>query len=451
MEATILIIDDEEHMRWIVQKAMSKVGYKTALAADGREGLAMIPIAGPDLILLDLKLPDMSGLDVLRAVKLEYPRLPVIMITAHGTVETAIEAMKIGAADYISKPFDIEELKIIIHRCLEVVELASEVDYLRGELGEKLSTSLIGKSRAINEIKELVTKVADTPATVLIEGESGTGKEVVARLLHLESSRVNKPLVAVNCAAIPESLLESELFGYERGAFTGAISRKKGKFEVASSGTIFLDEIGDISPHIQAKLLRVLQEKVFERVGGNGQVTMQARIIAATNRNLKKCVREGSFREDLYYRLQVIPINMPPLRERLEDIPQLVEYFLKKYDYRHQIKGFSSEALKIMGNYDWPGNIRELENTVERAVILCGDEFVTPSYLPREMTGEAVRAQGFAIDFPNEGISLEGLEKDLIEKALAKSGGNQTKAARLLGITRSALIYRMEKYSISTN
>lgn len=435
-------------MRWIIEKALSKEGYKTISAACGSEGLAKLESFSPDLVLLDLRLPDMSGIDVLRAVKHEQPRVPVIMITAHGTVESAIEAMKIGAVDYISKPFDMEELKIIVLRSLEVVELASEVDYLRGELGEKLNTTLIGESQAISDIKALIAKAADTPATVFIEGESGTGKEVVARLLHQQSSRANKPFVAVNCAAIPETLLESELFGYERGAFTGAVNRKKGKFEVAGSGTIFLDEIGEVPPQIQVKLLRVLQEKVFERVGGNETVKMGARVIAATNRNIKKSVREGSFREDLYYRLQVIPINLPPLRDRKEDIPELVDYFLKKYDYRHKVKGFSPGALKLLCNYEWPGNIRELENTVERSLILCSDHLITSSYLPREMTDETRPDKDLAIDLPENGISLEDVERSLIVKALQKSGGNQTKASRLLGVTRSALIYRMEKYNI---
>ncbi|PKM47734.1 MAG: hypothetical protein CVV03_01550 [Firmicutes bacterium HGW-Firmicutes-8] len=435
-------------MRWIIEKALSKEGYKIISAACGSEGLAKLEGFSPDLVLLDLRLPDMSGIDVLRAVKHEQPRIPVIMVTAHGTVESAIEAMKIGAVDYISKPFDMEELKIIVLRSLEVVELASEVDYLRGELGEKLNTTLIGESQAISDIKALIAKAADTPATVFIEGESGTGKEVVARLLHQQSSRANKPFVAVNCAAIPETLLESELFGYERGAFTGAVNRKKGKFEVAGSGTIFLDEIGEVPPQIQVKLLRVLQEKVFERVGGNETVKMGARVIAATNRNIKKSVREGSFREDLYYRLQVIPINLPPLRDRKEDIPELVDYFLKKYDYRHKVKGFSPGALKLLCNYEWPGNIRELENTVERSLILCSDHLITSSYLPREMTDETRPDKDLAIDLPENGISLEDVERSLIVKALQKSGGNQTKASRLLGVTRSALIYRMEKYNI---
>ncbi len=448
MEATILIVDDEQHMRWIIEKTLAKEGYKTDSAATGAEGLAKLQSTGPDLVLLDLKLPDMNGIEVLRSMKQEQPRVPVIMITAHGTVESAIEAMKIGASDYISKPFDIEELKIIIHRCLEVVELATEVDYLRDELEDKLNTSLIGRSRVISELQELIAKVADTPATVLIEGESGTGKEVVARLLHTGGSRAKKPFVALNCAAIPETLLESELFGYERGAFTGADTRKKGKFEIASSGTIFLDEIGEISLHIQAKLLRVLQEKVFERVGGNEQLKMEARVIAATNRNLKKCVREGTFREDLYYRLQVIPINMPALRERKEDIPDLVNCFLRKYDYRGRIKGLTAEAFEKLQGYDWPGNIRELENAIERAVILCNQDYITPAYLPMEMADQIETSHEFTMTLPPQGISLETVERELILMALERSRGNQTKAARLLGITRSALIYRIEKYGI---
>lgn len=448
MGTTILIIDDEQHMRWIIEKALAKEGYKTDSAATGAEGLAKLSAVGPDLVLLDLKLPDMSGIEVLRVMKQEQPRLPVVMITAHGTVETAIEAMKIGASDYISKPFDIEELKIIVRRCLEVAELATEVDYLRDELEEKLKISLIGRSRAIIELQALISKVADAPATVLIEGESGTGKEVAARLLHAGGSRAKKPFVAVNCAAIPENLLESELFGYERGAFTGANTRKKGKFEIAAGGTIFLDEIGEMPLHIQVKLLRVLQEKVFERVGGNEQLKMEARIVAATNRNLKKCVREGTFREDLYYRLQVIPIYMPALRERKEDIPDLVNHFLQKYDYRSRIKGLTGDALETMKRYDWPGNIRELENSIERAVILCSQEYITPAYLPKEMDDQIETSKEFRVNLPEEGISLEAVERSLILMALERSNGNQTKAARLLGITRSALIYRLEKHGI---
>lgn len=448
MEVTILVIDDEEHMRWIIERAMVKEGWKTVSAANGAEGLAKFASLSPDLVLLDLRLPDMNGIDVLRIFRQEQPRVPVIMITAHGTVESAIEAMKIGADDYVSKPFDMEELKIIIRRSLDVVQLTTEVDFLRGELGEKFKTTLIGKSQSVAEIREIVSKVADAPATVLILGESGTGKEVVARLLHVQSSRTSKPFVAVNCAAIPENLLESELFGHEKGAFTGAVSRKKGKFEIAGGGTIFLDEIGEITPQIQVKLLRVLQERVFERVGGNEPVKMEARIIAATNRDLRKSVKDGLFREDLYYRLQVIPIELSPLRERREDIPELVEYFLKKYDCRRKMIGFSPEALAVMQRYDWPGNIRELENTIERAVILCSNDEVTPSFLPREMTDESELNQKFVVRLPEEGLSLDQVERDLILMALENSSGNQTKAARQLGITRSALIYRMEKHNL---
>ncbi|HEX3031376.1 MAG TPA: sigma-54 dependent transcriptional regulator [Bacillota bacterium] len=449
MAATTLIIDDEEHMGWIIAKALERENYRCLTATSGSEGISVFNSHSPDLVILDLRLPDMNGIDVLKIIKKEQPQVPVIIITAHGTVETAIEAMKAGAADYISKPFDMEELKLIIRRSLEMVELVSEVNFLRGELGEKLKAGLIGKSPLIEEIRQLVDKVADTSATVLIEGESGTGKEVVARLIHHKSSMASRPFVAINCAAIPENLLESELFGYERGAFTGALARKKGKLEIASGGTVFLDEIGEMPLRLQAKLLRVLQEKTFERVGGNEQVKISARIIAATNRDLRKAVQEGSFREDLYYRLQVIPIHVPPLRERQEDIGELVDFFLRKYDYRQRIKGITGQVLEMFLKYHWPGNIRELENTIERAVILCSEEYVSPQYLPREMvTNEPPPIENMIKDFPEEGICLETIERALISKALKKSGGNQTKAARLLGITRSALIYRMEKHNL---
>ncbi|HEX3031666.1 MAG TPA: sigma-54 dependent transcriptional regulator [Bacillota bacterium] len=460
MAATTLIIDDEESMRWILAKALEKEGYNTLTAATGGEGLAKFNANSPDLVLLDLRLPDMDGVEVLKAVKKEQPQVPVIMITAHGTVETAIEAMKAGAGDYISKPFDMEELKLIIRRSLEVVELVSEVNFLRGELGERLKQGLIGRSKLITEVRQMIDKITDTSVTVLIEGESGTGKEVVARQIHHKSAQANKPFVAINCAAIPENLLETELFGYERGAFTGATARKKGKLEVVGSGTLFLDEIGDMSPLLQAKILRVLQEKVFERVGGNEQLRLEARIIAATNRDLKKAVQEGTFREDLYYRLQVFPLRVPALRERTEDIRELAEFFLEKFDYRKKIKGFTEPALEMLYNYQWPGNVRELENAVERAVILCSEEYVTPQYLPGELRQrEGTNGQSdsrsvpekssvFVWEFPEEGVSLEEVEKFLINIALERSGGNQTKAARLLGITRSALIYRMEKHNL---
>lgn len=459
MAATVLIIDDEESMRWIIAKALEKENYSTLTAASGREGLTRFSASSPDLVLLDLRMPDMDGVEVLKTIKKEQPQVPVIMITAHGTVETAIEAMKAGAADYISKPFDMEELKLIIRRSLEVVELVSEVNFLRGELDERLKFSLTGNSKAIEEVKQLIDKVTAISVTVLIEGESGTGKEVVARQIHNSSAQANKPFVAINCAAIPENLLESELFGYERGAFSGATTRKKGKLEVAGSGTLFLDEIGDMAPLLQAKILRVLQEKVFERVGGNEQLHLDARIIAATNRDLKKAVQEGKFREDLYYRLQVFPIKVPALRERQEDIRELAEVFLAKYDYRKKLKGFTEDALEMLYNYQWPGNVRELENTVERAVILCSGEYVTSQNLPGELLhipGPAIKKEAceqasspsVLAEFPEEGISLEDVEKALINKALEKSGGNQTKAARLLGITRSALIYRMEKHNL---
>ncbi|GAW28331.1 sigma-54 dependent transcriptional regulator [Carboxydocella sp. ULO1] len=448
MAATILVIDDEEHLRWILSKALNKTGYRVLTAATGQEGLKLVSEQMPDLVLLDLRLPDLDGITILKTIKKDQPQLPVIVITAHGTVETAIEAMKAGAVDYLTKPFDLDELKLVIERTLTLVELSQEVDYLRGELRERQGEGLIGQSPSMVEIRELIGRIADTAATVLIQGESGTGKEVVARQLHLQSSRANKPFVAINCAAIPENLLESELFGHERGAFTGANARKKGKLELVRGGTLFLDEIGEMPLTLQAKLLRVLQERTYERVGGTEPLKLEARIIAATNRDLRKAIQEGKFREDLYYRLQVIPIHLPPLRERREDIPLLVQHFLRKYDPGKRLKGVAPEAMALLQQYHWPGNIRELENTIERAVILCTGHEITPENLPREISGDKQRVAGVLLDFPPEGINLEEVERELIRLALVRSGGNQTQAARLLGITRSALIYRMEKYGL---
>lgn len=448
MAATILVIDDEEHLRWILSKALTKAGYRMLAAASGQEGLRLVGEQQPDLILLDLRLPDLDGIAILKQIKKEHSRLPVIVITAHGTVETAIEAMKTGAVDYLTKPFDLDELKLVLERTLTMVELSQEVDYLRAELRERQGPGLIGQSPAIQEIRDLILRIADTAATVLIQGESGTGKEVVARQLHAQSSRASQPFIAINCAAIPENLLESELFGHERGAFTGASGRKKGKLELVRSGTLFLDEIGEMPLALQAKLLRVLQERTFERLGSTETLKLEARIIAATNRDLRKAIQEGKFREDLYYRLQVIPVFLPPLRERREDIPLLVQHFLDKYDPGRRLKGISPAALELLQLYHWPGNIRELENTIERAVILASGNEITPRSLPREIAEDRERFAGVLLDFPPEGINLEEVERELIRLALARSGGNQTQAARLLGITRSALIYRMEKYGL---
>lgn len=449
MKKKVLIADDEKNLRWVLNKSLMREGYKILEAEDGEEVFKILQKEEPDLILLDYKMPKMDGMMVLKKLKENDLKIPVIMITAHGSIESAVEAMRLGAIDYISKPFDIEELKLVIKRALKYDNLSKEVFNLRQELYNFGDFTIIGRSKKMQEILEMVKKVASTSATVLILGESGTGKELIAKALHFLSDRRDKPYVKVNCAAIPENLLESELFGYEKGAFTGAISKKIGKFERADGGTIFLDEIGDMGLNLQAKLLRVLQEKELERLGGIDPIKIDVRIIAATNKNLEEMVRDGAFREDLYYRLKVVPIYVPPLRERKEDIPLLVDYFLDKYskEFGKVKPGISEDAMDIIKEYDWPGNIRELENTIERILILNSGNVISKEMLPYEIIGNKNLNSKF-FKLPDEGINLEDLEKNLILQALEKAEGNQTKAAKLLGISRYTLIYRMEKYGI---
>lgn len=448
--ATILIVDDEKNMRWALDRALKQEGYETLTAADGLEGLTVAQTEHPDLVVLDLKMPGMDGLSALKKLREWNSQLPVIMITAHGSVETAIEAVKAGAFDYITKPFDVEEIKLVISKALENWALVSEVAFLRSELERKYSfQNIIGKGPKMQALFSLIEKLAETSASVIVYGESGTGKELVARAIHYRSARKGNPYIQVNCAALPETLLESELFGHEKGAFTGAVGRKPGRFELAHNGTIFLDEIGDISLPVQVKLLRVLQEKAFERVGGLETLKIDVRIIAATNQNLAQAIRDGRFREDLYYRLNVVPIHLPPLRERREDIPLLVEHFLKKFDPQGRMRGPNCQAMKLLSEYHWPGNVRELENCLERAVIISSGPEITPADLPPEVAGIVAPGEPRKrFSLPEEGISLEDVEKDLIVQALERSGGNQSRAARLLGITRHTLLYRMEKYGL---
>lgn len=447
MVPKILIVDDEEHMCWALDRAMRQEGYQTVVAYRGQDGINMAREDSPSLMILDLRLPDIDGLEVLKEVKAINPKLPVIMLTAHGTIETAIEAMKMGAADYITKPFDLDELKLVIKQNLHVIQLETEVNFLRSELTGKYG-NIIAQSKIMQDIISLIEKVAPSNASVLITGESGTGKEVAAISIHQNSPRSNKPFVPVNCAALPEQLLESELFGHEKGAFTGATARKLGRFELADKGTIFLDEIAEMSLNMQAKLLRVLQEKSFERVGGTETISVDVRVIAATNRQLDQAIKQGLFREDLYYRLNVIHIHLPPLRERKEDIPLLAKHFLQKFGPTYHVDKISPEAMELLCEYNWPGNIRELQNVIERSAIICQGTIIKPEHLPRELNTPRKFPAGAVINFPDSGISLEEVEKELILKALEKSGGNQTKAAQLLGITRSALLYRAQKYNI---
>lgn len=446
----ILIADDEKNMRWILDKNLKEEGFITIEAVDGEEAFNIFLDEEPDMVILDYKMPKLDGIEVLKRIKTINEKIPVIMITAHGSTDAAVEVMKLGAADYISKPFDIKELKLAIFKALNIDKLNKEIDYLKERVSQSFDDKIIGSSRRMYEVFDVVDKVACTNATVLIIGESGTGKEGIAASIHKKSHRKDKPYIKVNCGAIPETLIESELFGYEKGAFTGATSRKLGRFDRAQGGTLFLDEIGELSISLQVKILRVLQEKEFERVGGTEVIKSDVRIIAATNRDLDKMVQQGKFREDLLYRLKVIPINMPPLRERKEDIPLLVDFFIDKYS-REINKGkihIEKEVLELLMTYDFPGNIRELENLIERLVILSTDGTIKVSMLPKEIVKGAYLNKKDIFVLPEDGVNLEELEESLVRQALERSKGNQTHAAKLLSMSRHALIYRMDKYNL---
>ena len=431
-----------------LKRALSYENYQVVTATRGLQGIELAKKNDFSLVILDLKMPDMDGIEVLTEIKKINPSLPVIMITAHGTIDTAIEAMKIGATDYITKPFKLEEIKLQIKKSLHLSNLENQVDFLRQELGKKYG-KMVGQSDAMKEVAFLIQQVAKTGATVLITGESGTGKEVVAVEIHKASNRVDKPFVAVNCAALPEQLLESELFGHEKGAFTGATSKMKGRFEIADKGTIFLDEIGEMSISMQAKLLRVLQERCFERVGSTQTIHVDVRVIATTNVDLATAISKGAFREDLYYRLNVMHISMPSLRSRKEDIPLLVNHFLEKFDASHS-KKITSGAMKILTRHNWPGNIRELQNAIERALIVCQGAEIQPIHFPKELRNNMEETSTPEVNLSESGLSLGELEKHLIVKALEKHNYNQTKAAKYLGISRPTLLYRIQKYGIKT-
>lgn len=446
----ILIADDEKNMRWILGKNLRDENFSVSEASDGEEAFHLFLDEEPDLVILDYRMPKLDGMEVLKRIKTINPKLPVIMITAHGSTDAAVESMKLGAADYVSKPFDINDLKLSIFKALNIDKLNKEIDYLKETAKQIFNGKIISNSKKMQEVFELVNKVADTNASVLIIGESGTGKEGIAASIHNKSSRNNKPFITVNCGAIPETLIESELFGYEKGAFTGANARKAGRFDRAQGGTLFLDEIGELSLPLQVKILRVLQEKEFERVGGSEVIKSDVRIIAATNRDLDKMAEKGEFREDLLYRLKVIPVYLPPLRERKEDIPPLVEYFMDKYS-KEVNKGkltMEKDTLDLLKNYDFPGNIRELENLIERLVILSSDLVIGPSLLPKEILKEAFSGKKEDFILPEEGINLEKVEESFVRQALIMANGNQTHAAKLLGLSRHALIYRMEKFNL---
>lgn len=444
--ATILIVEDEETQRSLLAGLLRKEGYTVEEAGDGTTALDLIRTRTIDLALLDFKLPDMDGLAILKRLKEINPEIEVIMITAFGSIENAVNALKSGASEYLTKPIDLDDLLFKIKKTEDKKYLIHENRVLKETLKDRFkSEDFIYSSEKMGEVVSLVTRIAKTDSTCIIEGESGVGKEVVLNLIHQLSERQNQPLVKVNCAAIPETLLESELFGYEKGAFTGAYQRKIGKFELANKGTIFLDEIGDLTSLLQAKLLRVIQEKEVERLGGLHPVKIDVRVIVATNRNLDEEVKKGNFREDLYYRLNVVKLWVPPLRERKEDIPALMDFFVKKYTgrYKKNIKGFTRESRDQLIKYDYPGNVRELENMVERAVVLARGDYITIDDIPSLAQSTATPIEGGI----RETVGV--MEKQMITEALVKADWVQTRAASLLGLSERMLRYKMKKYAIS--
>ncbi|MFA5802658.1 MAG: sigma-54 dependent transcriptional regulator [Thermoleophilia bacterium] len=445
MPGTILIVDDEKNMRFVVGRALKSAGNDVREAASGEEALKSFEESVPDMVILDQRMPGMDGITTLTRIRQEHPGLPVIMLTAHGNVESAVEAMKAGATDYLTKPFDVEELKLSVEKALRVSKLEQQVDYLRGELDREYDTSgIVGNSPQMKEIMSTVARVATSDATAMIYGESGTGKELIAKALHEQSDRSKGAFIQLSCAALPETLLESELFGYEKGAFTGAADSRPGRFELADGGSLFLDEIGDVSPTVQVKLLRVLENRSFERLGSSKTTSVDVRLIGATNRDLGAMIKTSEFREDLFYRLNVIPITMPPLRERVGDIRLLAEHFLVRFA---PAKKLSAETNRLLEAHSWPGNVRELQNTIERAAILSAGEVIVPEDLPVEVRLKTP-AGDETIKLPADGITLGKVEKELIAQALERTGGNRTRAAELLGISRHTLLYRIEKYEL---
>jgi two-component system response regulator AtoC len=482
---SILVVDDDADVRALLADLLKDEGYKVRLAKTGAEAVASVEKDLPDLVMMDVQLPDQDGIGVLKTLKRDHSELEVIVMTAFGGSSTAITAMEHGAYDYVTKPFELDDLLAVLKRVFEHADMASEVSALRLELGKSAAERerIVGATKPMLEVYKLIGKVAGSDATVLISGESGTGKELVAEALHKASKRNPHPLVKVSCAALPETLLETELFGHEKGSFTGAMTMRKGRFETANRGTIFLDEIGEMTLGTQTKLLRILQEREFERIGSNVPIKIDIRVIAATNRNLAEEVDKGRFREDLYYRLNVIHIEMPPLRDRMDDVPLLVEHFLVKYRYAPGTipTTITEDALKLLTDYDWPGNVRELENAIERGVVLSRGNAITPEHLPfgdrretqdrvrlsqrrrrreREAEADAVEAEGLDVAGAatnGAGAAADGapfkdavasLEKRLISEALARAGGNRSKAAEELGIYRRLLYAKIKEYGL---
>ncbi|MFV9645427.1 MAG: sigma-54-dependent transcriptional regulator [Desulfobacterales bacterium] len=451
---TILIVDDEKNYPPILSAVLEEEGFETLMAFSGREALEILNNSDVGLVLADMKMPLMDGMELLEKIKTGDPDLPVIMMTAYGTVEKAVQAMQKGAYNYILKPFDNETLVIYVNKAIAMYRVVKENRYLRDAVKSKYSFSnIIGKSKAMHDIFELIRKVAPTNATVLIEGESGTGKELVAKAIHFNSPRRDKPFIAVNCSALVENLLESELFGHEKGAFTGALTMKKGRFEMADEGTLFLDEIGELSQNLQVKLLRVLQEKIVERVGGIKPVSVNIRIIAATNKQLKEEMKHGRFREDLFYRLNVVNIVLPPLKQRIDDLRLLINHFIKKYAGERSsdmpVKGLDHEVERLFNDYNWPGNVRELENVIERAMIMCPDEIIMVSDLPKDFKESAYNTLQLDISVNSKLYeTLAFIEKKMIERALKLANNVQSHAAEMLGIGKSGLNQKIKKFKL---
>src|SRR5579884_301384 len=451
MRNRILVVDDDESLRRVTQVQLEQAGFRTATAPDGTEAMNVLQKEPVDLVITDLKMPGISGLELLKRIRTEYPDISVVMLTAFGTIDTAVEAMKAGAYDYITKPVHADELELVVRRSLEHLQLLVDNRLLRSSLDAKYGfENIIGQSKSLLYVLDMASRAAQTDATVLIHGETGTGKELLAKAVHFNSRRREKPFVTINCGAIPKDLLESELFGHVKGSFTGAVAHRKGKVESADGGTLFLDEIGEMPLELQVKLLRLIQQGEIEKVGAPSASMVDVRIIAATHRNLEAMIEDGAFREDLYYRLSVIPLELPPLRERLDDIPELVQHFFSKMKQKH---GRNDLVLPIslmpyFSNYRWPGNIRELENVIERLVVLTPGNEITISDLPAFLRREHPSIDNLNIELPSQGISLEAIEKELILKALEKFNWNQTHAAKYLDISRKTLIYRMEKHGI---
>ncbi|WP_243312594.1 sigma-54-dependent transcriptional regulator [Fundidesulfovibrio agrisoli] len=455
MATQVLILDDERNYLLILQALLEGSGYAVTALDDPEMGMAYLEESEVDVVITDMKMPKMTGQEVLERVKKTYPHVPVIIMTAFGSIEAAVEAMRVGAYDYVTKPFSNDELMLTVGKAAQYARAKRENLMLRQTLEERFSVhQVIGRSKAMGQVLELVERAAPSRSTVLIMGESGTGKEMVAKAIHFASPRKDGPFVSVNCMALSTGVLESELFGHEKGSFTGAVARKRGRFEMAHGGTLLLDEVGELTPELQVKLLRVLQERTFERVGGTEQVEVDIRVVAATNKNLQEAVAAGTFREDLFYRLNVVRIDMPALRERREDIPLLASHFLRKYASENgkPVQGFTTEGMDALTGYEWPGNVRQLQNVVERCVVLASGELIGVDDLPAELRDEETQYKSAVDLLPvqlNLSDTLERIEAALVRRALARADFVQVKAAEMLGISKSLLQYKLKKYNIA--